>query len=88
MTATGDLVHLLRNTPVRDIIRAVEKDGFSLKRETATGGRIYVHPDGRLTVIHYHHGGDTLTRKTLRSILEALQWSEDDLRRLGLVSKV
>jgi predicted RNA binding protein YcfA (HicA-like mRNA interferase family) len=45
MTDIGDLVHRLRNTPVRDIIRAVERDGFSLKRETATGARIYAHPD-------------------------------------------
>ncbi len=85
MTDVGDLVHALRNTPVRDIVRAVEKDGFSLKRETSTGARIYSNPDGRLTVIHYHHGGDTLTRKTLRSVLEALQWTEDDLQRLGLL---
>lgn len=85
MTDIGDLVHHLRNTPVREIIRAVEKDGFSLKRETATGARIYAHPDRRLTVIHYHHGGDTLTRKTLRSVLQALQWTEDDLKRLGLI---
>jgi predicted RNA binding protein YcfA (HicA-like mRNA interferase family) len=85
MTDLGDLVYRLRNTSVREIIRAVEKDGFSLKRETSTGARIYSHADGRLTVIHYHHGGDTLTRKTLRSVLQALQWTEDDLKRLGLL---
>jgi predicted RNA binding protein YcfA (HicA-like mRNA interferase family) len=85
MTELGDLVHRLRSTPVRDIIRAVERDGFSLKRETTTGARIYAHPDGRLTVIHYHRGSDTLTRKTLRSVLEALKWTEDDLKRLGLL---
>ena len=86
MTDLGELVHLLRNTPVRDIIRALEKDSFSLKRETASGARIYAHQDGRITVIHYHHGGDTLTRKTLRSVLQALHWTEDDLKRLGLLS--
>lgn len=48
MTDIGDLVHHLRNTPVRDIVRAVERDGFSLKRETATGARIYSHAEGRL----------------------------------------
>ena len=85
MTDVGDLVHHLRNTPVRDIVRAVERDGFSLKRETATGARIYSHPDGRLTVIHYHAGSDTLTRKTLRSVIEALQWTAEDLKRMGLL---
>ena len=85
MTDIGDLVHALRNTPVREIIRALERDGFSLKRETGSGGRIYSHPDNRLTVVHYHHSSDTLTRKVLRSILEAVKWTEDDLKRLGLL---
>jgi predicted RNA binding protein YcfA (HicA-like mRNA interferase family) len=65
MTDVGPLLHRLRNTPVRELISALRRDGFSLERETRTGGRIYSHPDGRLTVIHYHHGSDTLTRKTL-----------------------
>jgi len=85
MTDIGDLIHALRNTPVREIIRALERDGFSLKRETGSGGRIYNHPDNRLTVVHYHHGSDTLTRKVLRSILEAVKWNEDDLKRLDLL---
>ena len=81
----GQLVHLLRNTSVRNIIRALRRDGFSLERQTRTGGRIYYHPDGRITVIHYHRGSDTLTRKTLQSVLEATRWTEGDLRRLGLI---
>jgi hypothetical protein len=36
MTDLGDLVHALRNTAAREIIRALERDGFSLKRETAS----------------------------------------------------
>ena len=81
----GQLVHLLRNTAVRSIIRALQRDGFSLERETQTGARIYYHPDGRITVIHYHRGSDTLTRKTLQSVLEATHWTEEDLRRLRLI---
>ena len=84
MTDLGRLAFLLRNTPVRELIRAVERDGFSLDRAGATGERIYRHTDGRRVVIHYHHGGDTLTRKTLRSILGSLNWNEADLERLGL----
>ena len=82
---SGELVHLLRNTSVRKIIRALRKDGFTLERKTHTGARIYYHPDGRITVIHYHSGSDTLTRKTLQSVLEATRWTEEDVRRLGLV---
>ena len=81
----GQPAHLLRNVPVRKIIRALEKDGFSLERTTQTGGHIYYHPDGRITVIHYHKGSDTLTRKTLQSVLDATRWTKDDLKRLGLL---
>jgi predicted RNA binding protein YcfA (HicA-like mRNA interferase family) len=84
MSDLGHLAHLLRNTPVREIIRALEREGFLLERAGSTGARIYRHPDGRLTVIHYHNGGDTLTRKTLRSVLSAVRWTEADLPRLGL----
>lgn len=79
------LVHLLRNIPVSQLIRALERDGFTLRRSTRTGGRIYAHPNGRITVVHYHHGSDTLTRKTLKSVLEAVQWTPDDAKRLGLI---
>jgi predicted RNA binding protein YcfA (HicA-like mRNA interferase family) len=81
----SELAHLLRNTPVRELVSALRRDGFVLERETRTGGRIYRHPDGRLTVVHYHHGSDTLTRRTLRSVLEATQWTLEDIRRLRLV---
>ncbi len=80
MTDLGQLVHLLRNTPVRKITGALRKDGFTLERETRTGGWIYSHPDGRITVIHYHRGSDTLTRKTL----QIEKWAIGGLRTLGL----
>ena len=85
MSDAGELLHLLRNLPVNQLIRALERDGFALRRSTRTGGRIYAHPDGRLTVVHYHHGSDTLPRRTLKSVLEAAGWTENDARRLGLL---
>lgn len=85
MTQVGHLVHLLRNTPLRKLISAVEKDGFSLKRETRTGERIYAHPDGRIVLVHYHRSGANLTRKTLESVLRATRWTENDLKRLMLI---
>jgi predicted RNA binding protein YcfA (HicA-like mRNA interferase family) len=85
MTDAGQLVHRLRNTSVRELVRALRRDRFSRERETKTGGRIYSHHDGRLTVIHYHQGSDTLTRKTLQSVLTATQWTEVDLKRPGLL---
>ena len=85
MRDTGRLVHLLRNTPVREIIRALERDGFVRNSRARTGGYRYRHPDGRSLPIHYHTGNESLTRKTLASVLRATEWTEDDLRRLGLV---
>lgn len=85
VTSERSLVHLLRSIPVRDLERALRRDGFILRRQTRAGSRCYVHPDGRKTVVHYHHGGDTLTRKTLASLLAATAWSEEDAGRLELL---
>ena len=85
MNGPGRLVHKLRNTPVRELIRALKKDGFSLSRETRSGGRIYSHDDGRIVVVHYHRGSDTLPRKTLQSVLAGARWTEADAGRLDLL---
>lgn len=85
MREPGRLVHLLRNTPVRELLHALERDGFILQRTTRTGGHIYQQPDGRRTVIHYHRGRDTLDRKTLASVIQSTNWTESDLHRLGLL---
>lgn len=85
MSSPGRLVHLLRNTPVRELLRALERDGFIRNARARTGGFIYRHPDGRSLPIHYHTGRETLTRKTLASVIRATQWTEADLRRLGLI---
>ena len=86
MTDSSHLVHLLRNTPVRELIRALERDGFVLRRTTRTGGHIYVHPDKRRVSIHYHRGSDVLKRGTLGSVLNGTRWTEADLRRLKLIN--
>lgn len=78
------LFQRLRNLPVRKIIRALEEDGFTYRKKKGAG-RLYGHPDGRRTVIHYHHGSDTLPAGTLKSVLEATRWTGEDLERLGLV---
>lgn len=74
----------LRNAPVRKLVRALERDGFTFRRKKGSG-RLYRHPDGRRTVIHYHHSSDTLPPGTLRSVLAATRWTEDDLLRLKLL---
>jgi len=79
------LIQQLRNIPVHEIIRALERDGFVYRR-TRGSGRVYRRPGGGRTVIHYHHASDTLPIGTLRNVLEGTRWTEDDLRRLGLIT--
>ena len=45
MTLPPDLIRLLRNTPVREIVRALERDGFTYRRSRGSS-RVYRHPDG------------------------------------------
>jgi len=78
------MIEELRSTPVRKLIRALEQDGFMYRRAKGSQ-RVYRHPDGRRVVIHYHHGGDTLPMGTLRQIIEATHWTEEDFRHLGLL---
>ena len=85
MSTERSLVYLLRNASVRELSRALERDGFSLVRTTRTGSRFYKHDDGRMTVIHFHYGSDILPRGTLSSVLAATLWTEADARRVGLL---
>jgi predicted RNA binding protein YcfA (HicA-like mRNA interferase family) len=78
------MIPKLKNTPVRELIRALERDGFQYKRRKGSQ-RVYRHPDGRRVVIHYHHAKDTLPLGTLKSFLEGTKWNEDDIRRLEIV---
>ncbi len=79
------LVHLLRNTPVQKLIRALEKDGFTFKGNKGSN-RIYRDTsNGRRVVIHYHKGKDVLPRGTLGSVLNGAQWTQEDVKRLGLL---
>lgn len=79
------MIHKLKNTPVRKLIRALEKDGFQYTRRKGSQ-KVYRHPDGRRVVIHYHHAKDTLPPGTLQSFLQGTQWKENDLKRLCLTS--
>ena len=79
------MISVLKNTPVRELIRALEQDGFLYRRRKGSQ-RVYRHPDGRRVVIHYHHAKDTLPPGTLQSFLNGTQWKKEDLKRLGLTA--
>ncbi len=77
------MIRKLKNTPVRDLIRALEQDEFQYRKRKGSQ-RVYRHEDGRRVVIHFHLGKDTLPLGTLKSFIDSTQWNEDDLRRLNL----
>lgn len=74
-----------RGVTARDIIRALQDDGF-VNIRTRGSHRRFRHPDGRAATVSCHKESDVLPTGTLRSII-ALQarWNEDDLRRLDLM---
>lgn len=75
----------LRSVTVRKIERALLRDGFTLKRQKGVT-RFYKHADGRRVLLHWHNPNQELRMGTLREVLgNEAQWSEDDLRRLGLL---
>ena len=84
MTSDHAPIAFLRNVPVRRIIRALEHEGFRFV-ERQGSQRVYQHQDGRRVVIHYHRANDTLPSHVIRNFLRGTRWTEEDLRRLGLI---
>ena len=84
MTPSHPPLALLRNVPVRRIIRALEHEGFQFT-ERQGSQRVYRHPVRGRVVIHYHKGNRPLTPVEIRNLLAGTGWTEDDLKRLGLL---
>ena len=78
-------IALLRNVAVRRIVRALEQEGFQFDEHKGSQ-RIYRHPDRRRVVIHYHRANDLLPPHVIRNLLLGTRWTEDDLRRLRLIT--
>ncbi len=63
-----------------DIIRALEKAGFSLSRQSGSH-KIYKNKSGRRVTVPYH-SGDILHPKVLKSILKDADLRIEDLKHL------
>ena len=74
----------LKNKTADDLISALLKDSFELDEIVRTE-RIYRHLDGRRVSIHYHKGSNTYRSGLLKSLLDDIGWSEDDMRRIKLI---
>ena len=73
-----------RGISARLFIRALQQDGFVLKR-TRGSHRIYGHPDGRRVVVAYHALADTFPIGRLKRMVSDAGWTQEDFRRVGLV---
>jgi len=63
-----------------DIIRALEKAGYSLSRQSGSH-KIYKNSCARRVTVPYH-SGDTLHPKVLKSILKDAGLTIEDLKQL------
>jgi predicted RNA binding protein YcfA (HicA-like mRNA interferase family) len=72
-----------RGVSARRFIRALELDGFELRRVRGSH-RIYGHTDGRRVVVAYHGLNDTFPIGTLRGMISDVGWTDEDLQRLNL----
>lgn len=77
----------LRGVTARQIVRALRKDGFQLDKQRRGAHQQYRHPDDKRRVtVSFHSGGDTFPPKTLKTMIERqAKWTEEDLKRLGLL---
>ena len=74
----------LRNLSAREIISALNKDGFMLDRQVGSHQH-FRHSDGRRVTVTFHGAGQTFPLKTLKSMIELQAgWTEQDLKRLKL----
>jgi len=74
----------LKNITYDEFIAALLDDGF-VPGLFKGARREYLHPVRGRIVIHYHKG-KTIGRNTLKDLLRDAGWSEDDMRRIRLIS--
>ncbi len=75
-----------RGLSARALVKALRADGFRLMR-THGSHHLYRHPDGRRAVVAYHRLSDGFAVGTLNAMIADIGWSENDLRRLGLLKE-
>ena len=75
----------IRSITAREIINARYRDGFTLRTSAGSHQR-FRHPDGRRVTVTFHSPGQTFGLGLLqRMIRDQAHWTEEDLRRLGLL---
>ena len=72
----------LRNIRTRQIIAALERDGFGKTRQT--GSHATYRRGGYRVMVPIHSPGATIPVGTLRRMVTDAGWTKEDLRRLRL----
>ena len=70
----------LRPAKVREVIRILEKRGFTLIRQSGSHA-VYHHPDGRWTTLPIHKGRD-VSKGVLHKILKDIELSIEEFEKL------
>lgn len=73
----------LRNVRARQIIAALEQDGFQKTHQT--GSHATYRRGTRAVIVPVHSSGATIPIGTLQRIVAGAGWEEEYLRRLGLM---
>ncbi|MDO8614678.1 MAG: type II toxin-antitoxin system HicA family toxin [Dehalococcoidia bacterium] len=73
----------LRNVRARQIVTALERDGF--QRTHQTGSHTTYRRGDRKVMVPVHSPGATIPVGTIARIVADAGWTDDDLRRLRLV---
>ena len=74
-----------RGVTATQFIKALRQDGFHATR-TRGSHHVYRHSDGRRVVVAYHRLSATFPIGTLKGMISDAGWTDDDLRRLGLLN--
>jgi predicted RNA binding protein YcfA (HicA-like mRNA interferase family) len=74
-----------RGVTASQFIKALRQDGFQATR-TRGSHHVYRHSDGRRVVVAYHRLSATFPIGTLKGMITDAGWTDDDLRRLGLLN--
>ncbi len=75
----------IRNITAKELRKALERDGWILD-EVQGNGIAYYWPGRSIRVTVHYHPGKTFGPRMLKELLNDIGWTEDDLRRLKLIS--
>jgi predicted RNA binding protein YcfA (HicA-like mRNA interferase family) len=76
----------LRSLTARQLVSALQRDGFVLSRLTGSHRHYLDARTRRRVTLPFHGSGQTYQQALLRSMIEdQARWTEDDLRRLKLL---